>query len=177
MPDRRYYDRDGRLHIASQPISKASVSPYRGVEIPGWRELMLDPDRVYRVLRPDGELAKVGKSVSLPIVSRHVPVATDIDRGLIVGAATSPRFSDPYLLMDVAFWSGRAIDAIERRTKRDLSLGYDYRCVPVSGIFAGEPYSLVMRDIRPHHVALSRQSRVSGMALDSSWFLTPARAA
>jgi len=177
-PDRRYVDRDGRLHVASTPISKACVNAYRGLEIPGCRELKLDPDHVYRLLRHPDELAKAARSCnSLPIMARHVPLVADgHDPGLVVGATgTNARFVDPYLLVGVAIWSGSAIDDIERRVKKDLSLGYGYRCDPVGGTFAGQPYDLTIREIRPHHVALSRRSRVPGMGLDSSWFVTRAR--
>jgi hypothetical protein len=41
----RSYDADGRLHVAVSHISKATVNPYQGAEIPGYQELGLDPTK------------------------------------------------------------------------------------------------------------------------------------
>ena len=54
----RRYDADGRLHILRTPISKATVNPYYGREIPDADKLGLEPERVYYLLRDPGELAK-----------------------------------------------------------------------------------------------------------------------
>src|ERR1035437_2076489 len=37
-------DSVGRVHIDRVPISKATVNPYKGSEIPHWQELGLNPD-------------------------------------------------------------------------------------------------------------------------------------
>ncbi len=54
----RNYDSFGRLHVALTPISKATVNEYTGREIPSWKELGLDPDRSYRLLRDPAELRR-----------------------------------------------------------------------------------------------------------------------
>lgn len=47
----RRIDADGRLHVDRSHISKATVNPYYGKEIPGYEALGLQPDKVYRLLR------------------------------------------------------------------------------------------------------------------------------
>src|ERR1039458_1120125 len=58
----RHYEENGQLRIERTPISKATVNPYYGREIPKAEELGLTPDRVYYLLRDPGELAKAAPS-------------------------------------------------------------------------------------------------------------------
>ncbi len=71
----RIKDRDGRLHVTSTVLTRACVSPYLGSEIPGWAELNLEPDKIYRVLRhPDALADAVDSFNNLPLLSEHTPV-------------------------------------------------------------------------------------------------------
>ena len=73
-PARRFYDKDGRLHLKSVNLSRECVSPYRGREIPGWKSLGLDPDRTYRLLRPESELRAAAHTFrNLPLMRDHIP--------------------------------------------------------------------------------------------------------
>ena len=45
----RAYDDYGRMNITQCNISKECVSPYRGSSLPGWRDLGLNPDRLYYI--------------------------------------------------------------------------------------------------------------------------------
>lgn len=58
----RSISKDGRLHVDITPISKAMICPYHATEVPRWRELGLDPDRVYQFLPDPDELAKAAAS-------------------------------------------------------------------------------------------------------------------
>lgn len=44
----RRRDANGYLHVEISNLSKANICPYMGSEIPNWRDLGLEPDRVYR---------------------------------------------------------------------------------------------------------------------------------
>jgi len=79
----RTYDRDGRLHVEISNISKAAVNPYTGREIPDYKALGLDPDKVYKLLRDPDELAKAaptfnnirccrGMCLSLPTIKSQI---------------------------------------------------------------------------------------------------------
>jgi Uncharacterized protein conserved in bacteria (DUF2213) len=89
----RTYDRDGRLHVETSNISKAAVNPYIGREIPDYKALGLDPDRVYQLLRDPDELAEAAPSAE--IGSRQRPELRPRHRGRIayVGSSTRPRRS------------------------------------------------------------------------------------
>ena len=60
----RHKDQDGRLHVANCRLSKATVNPYRGREIPQSQQLGLDPERIYQLYRAPDELSAAAASSS-----------------------------------------------------------------------------------------------------------------
>jgi hypothetical protein len=163
----RRLDADGRLHVERSHISKASVNPYYGKEIPGYQALGLDPDKIYRLLRDPVELERAAPTFArLPILKAHVPltvanVAEDEDlKKLIVGAiGSNVIFSAPYLDADICVWDAAAIAGIDTDTVRELSCGYRYVPVMEPGEFDGEPYDGRMTEIRGNHLALVEVGR------------------
>lgn len=57
---KRHKDVNGFLHVDASNISKETVNPYYGREIPGWEGLGLEPERIYMGYRPGEELKKAG---------------------------------------------------------------------------------------------------------------------
>ncbi len=158
----RSYDADGRLHVATSHISKATVNPYMGKEIPGFEELGLKPDAIYQLLRDPQELAKAAPTFNnLPLLSRHVPVTADSpEQGLVIGSTgTDAIFTDGYLDNSLVVWVKSAIDLIESETQKELSSAYRYRPDMTPGSFGGIRYDGVMRDIVGNHVALVEKGR------------------
>lgn len=154
--------RDGRLKIKLANISKANVSPYRGKEIPGWKELGLDPDRVYNLLRDPDELRKAAGSLNgVQLLRKHVPVnADDHQPHETVGSlGTDAEFDGTYLKNSLFVNARDAIDGIESGKKRELSAGYHYKPDMTPGNFNGNAYDGVMRDIEFNHVALVEDGR------------------
>jgi hypothetical protein len=157
-----YYDPDQRLHVIQARISKATVSPYRGKEIPGWDTLGLEPDRTYRLLRDPEELQRAASTFNrLPLLISHLPVsAANHAPDLVVGATGSnAAFSAPYITNDLVIWSREGISAIESGAQRELSLGYHYRVDPTPGTYDGEHYDLRMFDLCGNHLALVAKGR------------------
>lgn len=161
----RSYDPDGRLHVSASNISKANICPYVGREIPGWRALGLDPDRVYSLLRDPGELAAAAETFNnLPVLSEHVPVtalAEDSHRpDIVVGSTgTDAAFDGEYLTNSLVIWAKPSIEGIETDEKRELSSAYRYRADMTPGNYEGVAYDGVMRDIVGNHVALVFEGR------------------
>jgi uncharacterized protein len=159
---RRRYDADGRLHVYKAKLTRTSVNPYKGSEIPNWKSLGLDRDRVYQMLRDPKELRNAAASFSaLPLMSEHVQVSSEgHPPGLIIGAlAMDAAFVDPDLFCSIAVWNRDAIEAIESNELRQLSCGYAYKADMTPGIFRGRRYSGVMRGIVGDHVALVDSGR------------------
>jgi uncharacterized protein len=158
----RSYDQDGRLRIEISNISKATVNPYYGFEIPDAEELGLDPRKVYYLLRDPEELAKATASFNgIPILSDHRPTtADDIDKEMVIGTTgTDAIFKAPYLCNSLIFWDQDAIDKIERNESRELSSAYRYVADMTPGVYEGRRYDGVMREILGNHVTLVRDGR------------------
>ena len=161
----RYTDADGRLHVAASHISKATVNPYYGREIPNADGLGLDPDRVYQLLRDPDELAKAAPTFNnLPLLSKHVPVSAMDDDShmpdLVVGSTgTDAVFSDPYLDNSLVIWAGPAVAGVETNSVRELSCAYRYVADMTPGTYKGLHYDGIMRNIVGNHVALVEAGR------------------
>ena len=168
----RRYDADGQLHIHRTPISKATVNPYRGNEIPNSEQLGLEPERIYYLLRDPGELAKAAPSFqNKQLMFKHIAVsADDPKQDSIAGTIGSEvEFQAPYLMADMAIWDAEAIAGVETDTVRELSASYRYRADMTPGMYEGQRYDGVMRDIEGNHVALVQAGRAGSdvMAADS----------
>jgi len=168
----RSYDKDGRMHILRTRISKATVNPYYGREIPHADTLGLDPNRIYYLLRDQTELAKAAPSFArVPLMFKHIQVtADDPQQDQIAGTIGSDvEFDSPYLLADLSVWDVDAIAGIETDTVRELSCSYHYTADMTPGIFEGTPYDGVMRNISGNHVALVQSGRAGSdvLAADS----------
>jgi hypothetical protein len=176
----RTIDKDGRMHISKTHISKASVNPYYGREIPGADALGLDPDKIYRLFREPGELKKAAPTFERnQILSKHVPVTTydtmdeQEKKKLIVGAIGSDvEFNDPYLDADVAIWDSKAIAGIETETVMEFSCSYHYVPVMTPGDYKGEHYDGIMTQIVGNHLAVVESGRAGSdvAAADSNPF-------
>lgn len=163
----RAYDRDGRLRVEANPISKAAVNEYLGREInaamandPDWKPL--EPERRYRLLRDPKELERAAPTFNnLPVLSRHVPATADQHpTDLVIGATgTDASFDAPYLKNSLVLWRRDGIDDVESDRKKELSSAYRYTADMTPGTFEGEPYDGVMRNIIGNHVALVREGR------------------
>ncbi len=153
----RRIDADGRLHVDRSHISKATVNPYYGKEIPGFELLGLAADQIYRLLRDPVELERGAQTFArLPILSEHVPVTVDAPRpDLVVGAIGSEiTFAPPYLDADLCIWDAASIAGIETDKVRELSCAYRYVPVMEAGAFEGQPYDGRMTEIQGNHLAL-----------------------
>lgn len=153
----RSYDQDGRLHVESSNISKATVNPYYGGEIPNYRQLGLEPKKVYYLLRDPEELEKAAPTFNnLPLLNKHIPVSADEPQKEVIAGTTGSDtvFEDGYLKCSLAVWDAEAIAGIESGEQVELSSAYWYTADMTAGEFEGRHYDGVMRDIVGNHVAL-----------------------
>ncbi len=168
----RHYESNGQLRIERTPISKATVNPYYGKEIPNSAELGLRPERTYYLLRDPGELAKAAPSFrTKELMFVHTEVnADDPKQEHIAGTiGSNVTFEAPYLIADMCIWDVEAIEGVETDTIRELSASYSYRADMTPGMYEGQRYDGVMRDIQGNHVALVKKGRAGSdvMAADS----------
>ena len=159
----REFDLDGRMRVAQVNISKANVCPYLGSEIPGYEELGLRADKIYKLLRDPDELEKAAPTFNgIQLLMRHVPVSADDPKqwDVVGSVGTEAAFERPYLKNSLTVWTQPAIDAIESDEQKELSSAYHYRPDMTPGVYEGEDFDGVMRDIVGNHLALVREGRV-----------------
>lgn len=158
----RSFDVDGRLRVELTNISKATVNPYLGSEIPGGEELGLDPRKIYQLLRDPDELEAAADTFnSIPVLSEHRPVSADDHQpDLVVGSTgTDAVFEAPYLKNSLVVWSSDAIKGIESGEQRELSCAYRYTPVMEPGTYEGMRYDGRMTQLIGNHVALVATGR------------------
>jgi hypothetical protein len=158
----RFKRRDGQLMVSVANISKATVNPYRGKEIPGWEALGLEPDRIYNLLRDPDELKKAAPTLNgVQLLQKHVPVTAEDHKpyDTVGSLGTDAEFDGTYLKNSVFVNAQDAVDGIESGAKKELSAGYHYKPDMTPGNFDGMRYDGVMREIVFNHVALVENGR------------------
>lgn len=160
----REHDINGWAEIKGNPISKVGVFPYSGQQI-GHDDL--DPDKIYNVFRPEEELNndEAIKSFRLiPWTDEHTMLGdgmglTSAERKGVHGViGEDVYFEDGYLKGNLKLFSDKMADLIDNG-KKELSIGY--RCIYEynPGVYNGERYDFVQRDIRGNHLALVDEGR------------------
>lgn len=166
----RTMDDNGFMHVKISPFTKEQVAPYYGREIPGYRELGLEPDKIYYGYRPAEELSKpetVASINGIPVQLRHHAEFADAPaRETRVGATgTDAEWRAPYLMNSLTIFDADAQKAINSGALRELSMAYHYRPEMKAGEFDGQHYDFIMRDIRGNHLALVEEGRAGADVL------------
>jgi hypothetical protein len=154
--------KDGQLVVDRAHITKATVNPYRGKEIPGFEKLGLDPDKIYNLLRHPDELKKAAATLNgVQLLRKHIPVNAEDHRpyDTVGSLGSDAEFDGEYLDNSLYVNAQDAIDDIESGRKKQLSAGYHYAPDMTAGNFNGSDYDGIMRDIVFNHVALVEDGR------------------
>ena len=161
----REHDINGWAEIKGNPISKVGVFDYLGSQI----SPDLDPNTMYKVYRPEEELSDPDTIESfklLPWTDEHAMLGGDDEAGLtpaekkgihgVIGEDVY--FEDGYLKANLKIFSNKLAELIEQG-KKELSIGY--RCLYdlVSGVYKGQRYDAIQRQIRGNHLALVEEGR------------------
>jgi 8-oxo-dGTP pyrophosphatase MutT (NUDIX family) len=172
----RKFDADGRMHVEVSNISRAAVNPYLGREIPSYKSLGLDPDKIYHLLRDPEELQKAVPTFNnLPLLDEHVPVSAASHRPehVIGSLGTDAEFDGEFLKNSLVVWTERGIKAIESEKKRQISCAYRYTPVLETGVFKGHPYSIKMTAIIGNHACIVPEGRAGDMVMVADGALDP----
>ena len=158
----RTKDSNGYMHVAVSNLTKEQVVPYMGDSIPGYKELGLEPDKVYQIYRPADEIEKAAETFNgLPLMLDHWDMdAENIPKDKVVGSlGTDAKWEKPYLTNSLIVTDANAIKAIEDGSYSELSASYACDIDMTGGIFEGKSYDGVMRNIKGNHVALVPEGR------------------
>jgi len=159
---KREIDINGWTEIKDNPISKVGVFEYSGAQI----SKQLEPDKIYRVYRPEQELSCIESFKLVPWINEHVMLGNDVDGGLtpaeekgiegVIGEEVY--FKDGYLLGNLKIFSKNMSNLINDG-KIELSIGYRCEYDITSGSFNGVQYDAVQKNIRGNHIALVEEGR------------------
>ena len=165
----RSVDGNGHLLVERTIISKASINPYRGKDIPDSDALGLDPEKIYYLLRDKQELKKAvdnGTFDGIQLLKRHVPVsADDPETDSIVGTIYDVAMDGDDVTASLRVTDQKAIDLIESKKMQELSSGYAYTADMTSGTHNGEQFDGIMRNIHGNHVAIVERGRIGRDAI------------
>jgi len=157
---------EGFLHVTGCHISKATVNPYYGEEIPDFEKHGLDPKKIYQILRPADELEKAASTFNnLPLMDVHVEVSAfdlenpEIKKHVVGSTGQCAEFKAPYLNNDLVIWTAGAIEGIKTKELVELSCAYRYELDLTPGTFEGQAYDGLMKNIAGNHVALVEEGR------------------
>lgn len=161
----RIYDSNGWAEIKDNPISKVGVFEYSGAQI---GHEGLDPDKIYKVYRPEEELASEETIASfrlVPWTDDHAMLGAEDDgllpaekKGVHGVIGENVHFEDGYLKANLKVFSHQLASLIDEG-KKELSIGY--RCLydAQAGVYNGESYDFIQRNIRGNHLALVEEGR------------------
>lgn len=160
----RIADGNGWYEVKNNPLSKVGVYPYLGKSIGA-----PEPDKIYYVYRPEEELSNPETLESfklVPWIDNHEMLGPS-EAGLtppekkgvegIIGEEVY--YADGTIYGNIKVFSDglkRLIDS----GKKELSAGY--RCIYefASGIWNGQRYDAIQRNIRGNHLALVSEGRM-----------------
>lgn len=162
----RVVDDNGWINVEGNPISKVGVFDYLGSEIPG----APDPDKIYQVYRPAEELSRPETLESfklIPFINNHTWLGAeganpgDVGVDGIVGEKVY--FDYPYLKANLRVFSDEMKQKLEEAKlsgKAQLSPAYKYDVEYAPGVFEGQSYQYVQRNLRcGNHLARVDEGR------------------
>lgn len=164
----RSYDPNGWPEIHDNPISKAGVFQYSGRSI---GDPTADPNKLYWVLRPTEELNNPETIASfklLPFTNDHPTDMLGLNEALpnvdgkpmegVIGERVWFDEATGMLKANLKLFTERINRAVEAG-KRDVSAGF--RCIyeKATGVYNGQPYEYIQRNIRGNHASLVTEGR------------------
>lgn len=153
----RIVDGNGYVTVEGNPISKEGVYDYLGSEIPGYPG---DPNDVVKVYRPASELSSqetIDSFKLMPFIIDHTWLGDEgTDPGeLPMSGMTGEQvyWDPPFLRSNIRWFSERVKEALDSG-KLELSPAYKWDVYLKPGVFEGQPYQYVQRNLRGNHLAL-----------------------
>ena len=162
----RIVDTNGFFEVKKNPLSLVGVFPYSGASIGA-----PEPDKIYNVYRPEEELSNPETIESfklLPFVDEHTMLGeneTPAERKGVHGVLGEDISYNPNLGEhgglegNIKVFSNALANLIEAG-KKELSCGYRCAYEFVSGVFNGQAYDAIQRDLRGNHLALVEEGRM-----------------
>lgn len=168
--DKREFDKNGWFEVKDNPLSKEGVFYYRGASIrlaDGTQPP--DLDKLYGVYRPAEELSDdeaINSFKLVPWVDDHTMLGNENlgmtpaeKKGVSGVIGEDVYFKDGVLYGNIKAFSESLARKIENG-KKELSLGYRCRYEHAPGVWNGQSYDYIQRDLRGNHLALVDSGRM-----------------
>jgi hypothetical protein len=154
-----------RHDVSAQQLSNIQTTPQGFLRIPasltrvGVLEYTRADGTTQRELRPPEEVFRADSLASLelaPVTELHKGMITpsNVSRHQVGLVAQGVREDGSLVAGDVVVMSEAAIEAVRKKELVELSPGYSMTLDPTPGVWNGERYDAVQRDIQYNHVAL-----------------------
>ena len=157
----RIYDPNLFFEVKDNPLSLVGVFPYLGASIGA-----PDPNKIYMVYRPAEELSSeacINSFKLKPWINDHTMLGAQGTPAEKVGVqgviGENVYFKDNTLFGNIVVFSTSMAGLIDQG-KKELSCGYTCRYEFVEGVFNGERFDAIQRDIRGNHLALVDDGRM-----------------
>lgn len=157
----RVLDGNGWAEIKGNPLSRVGVFPYSGASIPN----APDKNKIYNVLRPADELGAqecIDSFKLTPWISGHTMLGEGFtpaeQKGIDGVIGEDVYFDGDFLRGNIKMFTQKIADAVANDVT-ELSVGYRCAYEFKSGIYQGQPYDVIQRNIRGNHLALVPQGR------------------
>ena len=162
---KRKHDTNGWYEIQDNPLSKVGVFSYLGssMGIAG-----VEPNKIYQVYRPADSLMSenfLNSLKLLPWIDEHQMLGGNgrfkaaEEHGIEGVVGENVYFENDTVYGNIKIFSEDLKQSIESG-KSDLSLGYTARYERQSGIFNGERYDFIQREMLGNHLALVSRGRM-----------------
>lgn len=135
-------------------LSRTGVLKYRNPDGTIRRELRLASE----IFKADS-LRTLEHAPVIDIVDHTQMVTPSTFRRVNLGHAINIRQDGNYIVGDLIIQDQGTLDAIERGERTEISCGYRCTLDMTPGVYEGEPYDCVQRDIRYNHAALCPPNR------------------
>jgi len=174
----RVEDFNGWFEVKGNPLSKVGIFPYSGAQIGA-----PDPDKIYKVYRPEEELADpdaINSFKLVPFVDEHHMLGpeemgyTPAEKKGVAGViGEDVYFEAPFLRGNIKVFSQGLAQKI-KNGKIELSCGYRCKYDFTPGTWQGQSYDAVQRGLRGNHLALVDEGRMGSevAVLDHGMVLT-----
>ncbi len=156
---------EGYITLSAR-IARTGIQIYRGYELAEHLDAEIDPDRTYKVYRPEEEVFAVDALESfagLPITLGHPDAEVSADNytqyavGHVIG---QPVRDGDYIRAELTIRDATAITHIKSGERNELSVGYHASIHLESGVTPdGQSYDAVQTHIRGNHIALVDAAR------------------
>lgn len=159
----RLQDINGWFEVKQNPLSKVGIFDYSGAQIGAPAS---EAGRIYRVYRPAEELGRAETLESFklaPFIDDHTMLGEGFTPAEKVGVSgvigQDVVFEGNTLFGNVKVYSKALAEKI-KNGKTELSCGYRCRYDFTPGVWNGQQYDVVQRDIRGNHLALVDEGRM-----------------